>query len=66
MRTGREEIAHLLSHYFRTVFRAAGLRWDSDNDAEMGAIADAVVEIAKAEVSEHWRTDPHHSEVVPA
>lgn len=31
----RQEATHLLQHYFRTVWLKAGLKWDSDNNAEI-------------------------------
>jgi hypothetical protein len=33
------DATRLLIHYFRTVFNAAGLPWDSDNEAEMHGLA---------------------------
>ena len=31
-----------MQHYFRTVFRAAGLKWDEDNDAEIHILVEGV------------------------
>lgn len=38
---------HLLSHYLRTAWEAAGLRWDSDNDSEVQQIIEAIKAMAK-------------------
>ena len=39
----RKRIAkQLLIHYFRTTMRAAGLQFDSDNEAEIGEIIDLI------------------------
>ena len=37
----------LLSHYFKTVFKKAGLNWDSDNDSEMQELVDCIIEATK-------------------
>jgi hypothetical protein len=36
----------LLVHYFRTVFEAAGLRWDSDNQAEIETAVEYLIDAA--------------------
>lgn len=36
----------LLVHYFQAVWEKAGLRWDSDNVAEVEAIVDELLEAA--------------------
>lgn len=36
------EAAALLVHYFQTVWQAAGLKWDSDNEAEVQAIIESL------------------------
>lgn len=35
-----------LSHYFRTVFEAAGIKWNGDNEAEIESIVDNLIEAA--------------------
>lgn len=37
----------LLSHYLRQASQASGVRWDSDNDAEVGEIVDAIIAAAR-------------------
>ena len=46
---GRTRAIRLLRHYLRTVWSAAGLRWDGDNDAEVGLLVDAIIEAATQE-----------------
>lgn len=41
-----QRAAELLAHYFRIVFEKAGLKWDSDNDAEIRSAVEAIVESA--------------------
>lgn len=57
------EAASLLTHYFRTVFEAAGLEWNSDNTGEVEQIvhqlAAAAREQAEAEVRAHNENEPH-------
>jgi hypothetical protein len=47
-----EKLAELLGHYMRRVWLAAGLPWDSGNDAEMATIARLVSEVAYDEARE--------------
>lgn len=42
--TRREQAASTLTWYFKKVFEKAGLKWDSDNDAEMRGIVDDIIE----------------------
>ena len=44
------EAARLLKHYLRTAWRAAGLKWDSDNDAEVDGLVDDLKGEIKADV----------------
>ena len=41
----------LLQHYFRLVAERAGVQWDSDNDAEVEAIVEALLTAARQEFS---------------
>lgn len=45
----RNSAVSTLSHYLRTAFEAAGLRWDSDNQAEVEGIVDSIIDAAKEE-----------------
>lgn len=45
-RTGATKI---LSYYIRTLWEAAGWKWDGDMDAEMEAIVDLIVDAATEE-----------------
>ncbi|MCL6559918.1 MAG: hypothetical protein K6U74_14220 [Firmicutes bacterium] len=38
-----QDAKELLVHYFRTVWLKAGLKWDSDNTAEVESIVDSIV-----------------------
>lgn len=62
-KTPAERAEHLLTHYMRTAFTAAGLNWNEDNDAEIGNIVDALGEMAEAasrrHVELHLAQDPH-------
>ena len=44
--------AHLLSHYFAIMAKASGVRWDSDNDAEIAEAVDAIIDAALEDVTE--------------
>lgn len=37
-----EHAQNLLSHYFKQLYEAAGLVWNSDSEAEMGEIIEAI------------------------
>lgn len=39
----------LLTHYLRNLVQLSGNRWDSDNDAEVEDIIDAIIEAAATE-----------------
>lgn len=54
-----ERAERLLAHYLRRVWVEAGLQWNSDNDAEVGSIVDALVEAAADVVSTHEMNAPH-------
>jgi hypothetical protein len=43
----KQKAVSLLTHYFQTAFKAAGLKWDSDNDMEMEQIVDEILEGVK-------------------
>jgi hypothetical protein len=45
-----ERAKRLFRHYFSTVWQAAGLRWDSDNVAEVDDIVDCLIAAAVAEM----------------
>lgn len=44
-----EKAKDTLVHYFRTVFEEAGLKWDSDNVAEVEGIVDDIASGLEAE-----------------
>lgn len=44
----RDEAVRLLCYYIRPGFEAAG-KWDADNDAEIGAAIDELLEAAEQE-----------------
>jgi hypothetical protein len=56
----RNAAKQLLQHYFRLLAEKADLRWDSDNDNEVGDIVDLIIEAAregmqeKEEHSDSW------------
>ncbi len=56
-------VESLLTHYFRTAFEAAGLRWDSDHASEIGQLADAIEmaarDAAREVLAEHTESTPH-------
>lgn len=43
----RQQATRLLTHYMAMLFEQAGLKWNSDNNAEMATIVDLIVEAAK-------------------
>jgi hypothetical protein len=59
MATNREVAENLLVHYMRTIGKAADVRWDSDNDAEVAAIVDAIAGMVRDEIQEHAENAPH-------
>ena len=40
----RDIARQLLIHYFRTVWTKAGLKWTSDNDAEIDALVEVLID----------------------
>lgn len=46
------EAKRVLNHYIRKAWEASGLRWDSDNEAEVDGIVDDLVRGIKAEINE--------------
>jgi hypothetical protein len=49
----------LLTHYFRTVFEAAGLSWDADHASEVEELVDALRNMVREEISDHVEQAPH-------
>lgn len=45
----RATAIHLLSFYLQQVYRAAGLHWTSDNDAEIEDLVDAILAASAAQ-----------------
>ena len=43
----RETALRLLSSYFQSAFLAAGIRWDSDNNAEITDLIDSLIAAAQ-------------------
>ena len=52
-----------LVHYFKTAFEASGLRWDSDNEAEVREIVEnlvtEIIEIANDKICSHENSSYH-------
>ena len=44
---GIGQAVHLMQFYMQQVYEAAGLRWDSDNDAEVQSMVECIVNAAK-------------------
>jgi len=42
-----EDAASLLRFYFKNLYKAVGLKWDGDNDAEIGDIVSRIVDAAR-------------------
>lgn len=40
----RNRAKRLLTHYLKLLFKSAGLRWDSDTEAEIEEVIDDVIE----------------------
>lgn len=57
--SARDRVASLLSHYFSTISQAAGVGWDSDNEAEIAELADAIEQVAVDQVHQHADNAPH-------
>lgn len=45
----REEAKRTLKFYFRLLAEKSGINWDSDNDAEIEAAVDLIIDAAKEE-----------------
>lgn len=45
----REEAKRTLKFYFRLLAEKSGMNWDSDNDAEIEASVDLIIDAAKEE-----------------
>ena len=48
----KEKASELLIHYFRLIAKHTDIRWTEDNDAEIGAFVDLLVEAAQEEIKE--------------
>jgi hypothetical protein len=49
----------LLAFYMRRAWEAGGLGWDSDNEAEMAGLAEAIANVAADAIREHAENEPH-------
>jgi hypothetical protein len=50
----RDRAVQLIQHYVETAFRKSGLKWTSDNEAELADFVDRVIEAATPPpLSEH-------------
>jgi hypothetical protein len=56
---GKERAERLLVHYIRLSWERAGLGWDSDNEAEVGSIIDALHDMVIEEIRWHAKNAPH-------
>lgn len=45
----REEAKRYFLYYFRLLAEKSGMNWDSDNDAEIEAAVDLIIDAAKEE-----------------
>lgn len=45
----REEAKRMITYYFRLIAKNAGVNWDSDNDAEIEAAVDLIIDASKEE-----------------
>ncbi len=52
MSTKQAEAEDLLDYYLRTVWRAAGLKWERDNATEVAALTEALIEAAVERMDE--------------
>lgn len=46
---GRGQATSLLAHYFKVVFEASGLNWNSDNEAEIKNLVDCIIDESQTE-----------------
>lgn len=54
---GAGQAAHLLKHYLRLIACRAGVNWNSDNDAEVDAIIEGILNAARQQAHdeiEEW------------
>jgi hypothetical protein len=51
MSNNRERAKRLLKNYLRYGVKASGLKWDSDNDAEVEDIVDCLIDAVKDELA---------------
>lgn len=49
-RNAARKAAEMLGFCMQQVYSAAGLRWDGDNEAEIGSVIDLIVEAASEDV----------------
>lgn len=49
---GAGQAAHLLKYYLRMIAVKAGVNWDSDNDAEVDAIVEGLLNAARQQAHE--------------
>ena len=49
---GIGQAVHLMQFYMQQVYEATGLRWDSDNDAEVQSMVECIVNAAKQDAVE--------------
>lgn len=50
MNDKRQVARRLAQHYFRLIAEKAGVKWDSDNVAEIGDLVDCLIDAAKDEI----------------
>lgn len=43
----REEAKRMMKYYFGLIAKRAGVTWDSDNDVEIEAIIDLIIDASK-------------------
>lgn len=55
--------AHLLAHYLRQVYRAAGMQWDSDNEAEVADLVECIIDAARCEPDHYPHLDAQLDEM---
>lgn len=51
--SNKQEAKHLLTYYFRLIAKRAGVNWNSDNDAEIEQIIDAIFDEIKDTTIRH-------------
>lgn len=55
MKTNREQAKVLMKHYFGLLAEKAGLRVDSDNEAELDDLVDCLIDAAKEELEKEQK-----------